>query len=358
MTFNRFVRILLTWLFPALPGAFAQLPLPAISPPGASSTALGIQIGVVVNTKSGQPVTNLRQQDFTILDNKSPRPIKTFRVVSGAQEPVEVIVMIDDVNTPYDSVAYVRKATEKFLESNGGSLAHPISIGVFADSGLKIDNLFSTDGKSLSRDLEHRVIGLRQITTSTDWGDQQRLAISLRALHQLVTFAAPLPGRKIILWISPGWPLLSGPTVYLLPPQHQQIFGDVVYFSSQLRHSNIVLYNINPLGLAESTFDANYYNTFVKGVAKAGDAQFASVSLQVLSVQSGGLTIEAETDVAAMIQKCLADADSWYEITFDPLPADKPNEYHHIEVKLDQPGLIVRTRDGYYANPIAVDPAH
>ena len=54
-----------------------------------------------------------------------------------------------------------------------------------------------------------------------------------------------------------------------------------------------------------------------------------------------------------MIQKCLADANSWYEIAFDPPPPDKPNEYHHIEVRLDQPGLVARTRTGYYSNPVA-----
>ncbi len=47
---------------------------------------------------------------------------------------------------------------------------------------------------------------------------------------------------------------------------------------------------------------------------------------------------------------------SWYEITFDPLPADKPNEYHQIQIKLDKPGLVARTRTGYYANPRIIEP--
>ena len=59
-----------------------------------------------------------------------------------------------------------------------------------------------------------------------------------------------------------------------------------------------------------------------------------------------------------MIQNASLDADSWYEISFDPPPADKPNEYHHIEVKLAQPGLVARTRNGYYSNPTAFEPSH
>jgi hypothetical protein len=58
--------------------------------------------------------------------------------------------------------------------------------------------------------------------------------------------------------------------------------------------------------------------------------------------------------VTGMMAQCLQDVKSWYAISFDPLPADKQDEYHHIEVKVDQPGLIARTRDGYYANPVAL----
>jgi hypothetical protein len=52
-----------------------------------------------------------------------------------------------------------------------------------------------------------------------------------------------------------------------------------------------------------------------------------------------------------MIQKCLLDANSWYDISFDSTPSPKSDQYHHIEIRVDQPGLVARTRTGYYANP-------
>jgi len=338
----------------SLPSAAQQSPH-STSQPGPGSSSQRIQLDVAVDTKSDQPVTNLQQQDFTILDNKSPRPITAFKTVTAKQEPVEVILLIDAVNTPFNLVAYMRDETEKFLKTNDGKLAHPTTIAVFRDQGIQLSDGFSTDGNTLSNALQGYNIGLRSITRDSQWSENDRLTISVRALHQITTYAASLPGRKFIIWISPGYPLLSGPGYVLTAKQEQQVFSDIVSFSSQLRQSKITLYDVNPIGVSQPVFGANYYQTFLKGVAKPEDAQFGEVGIQVLSVQTGGLTIESNSDVDGMIQRCLADADSWYEITFDPPVADKPNEYHHIEIKIDQPGLVARTRTGYYTNPAAAD---
>jgi VWFA-related protein len=356
MTVIKFVCAVLALFFAgSLPAAAQQLQ-PSTSKSGPSSDR--IHLDVVVDTKSDQPVTDLHQQDFTILDNKSPRPITSFNVLTAAQEHVSVIVFIDAVNTPYELISFTRSQTEKFLKANEGTLAYPTSIAILTDDGIQLPKAFSANGMELSDDLEHRSIGLRQITRSSQWSAGDRLTLSVRALHQLTQFASRLPGRKLILWISPGFPLVSGPGYSTLTPKAEQaIFGDVTYFSTELRQNNITLYNINPVGSSQSVFSANYYENFLNGVAKPDDAQFADLSVQVLSTQSGGLALISNNDVTGMIQECLLDAASWYDITFDPPPADKPNEYHHIEIKVDRPGLVARTFTGYYANPTA-GPSH
>jgi VWFA-related protein len=360
MTVTNNATKLVCAIFPALfacsLSAAAQQPMLAAS---TSPSPQQIKLDVVVDTKSGQPVTTLGQQDFTILDNKSSRPITSFKVVTGAQEPVSVILFIDAVNTPYELVASMRSAAENFLKRNDGALANPTAIAVLTDSGVQLPSTFSANGMALSDDLEHREIGLRQITRSSQWGAGDRLTISIKALHQLTFFASRLPGRKIILWISPGFPLASGPEYSSLSSKAEQgIFGDVTYFSTELRQNKITLYNVDPVGTSQSTLSANYYENFVKGVAKYDDAQLADLSIQVLSAQTGGLDLVSDNDVASMIEKCVADANSWYEISFDPPPPDKPNEFHRIEVKLAHPGLIARTRNGYYSNPTGFEPPH
>ena len=343
-----FARIVCTSLATVLPSGIAaagQQPRP---------TAQGIRIDVVVNTKSGPPVTSLDEKNFTVLDNKAARPITHFKIASAASEPVSVIVLIDAVNTPYQTVAYAREGVEKFFKANEGQLANPTSLAVLTDQGVQLDSNFLKDGNALSDALEHRQIGLREINRSSEWGAQERFEICMKALGQLMAFAGPVPGRKIVLWISPGWPIISGPQVYLDGHQANQIFNNIINVSTQLRETNLTLYNINPVGVTESLQRADYYESFLKGVSKASQVQIGNLALQVLALQSGGLALESNSDVSGMMLQCLQDAKSWYEIGFDPLPADKPNEYHHIEVKVDQPGMVVRTRDGYYANAIAL----
>jgi VWFA-related protein len=349
MTLARFLYAFFAASLCGLSVASAQQPEPAAPP---ASQAL--RLDVAVDTKSGQPVPDLHQQDFTVLDNKIPRPITYFKIKSPADQPVSVIILIDAVNIPYQVVSWSRQQVEKFLKSNEGQLTYPTSIAVLTDQGVQIDNGFSTNGNTLSDVLERHEIGLRQITRDSEWGDPERLQICIKAFQQFLGYTSTLPGHKMILWVSPGWPLVSGPRNYLTSSQEQMIFNEIVGISTQLRQIDLTVYDINPIGVTESLERADDYEAFLKGIAKPSQVEFGNLGLQVIAVQSGGLALEGNSDIAGMIQRCLADAKSWYEIGFTPLPADKPNEYHHIEIKLDQHDLNARTRDGYYANPTSV----
>jgi VWFA-related protein len=335
--------LLLPW-FSAVVSA-QQNPPP---PPGAESS---IRLDVVVTPKSGAPVTGLEQKDFTLLDNKAQQPITSFKAVSGATTPVEVVLFIDAVNTGYQTIAYERDQIDRFLRANGGHLSHPIRLAIFTDAGAKMQQGFSTDGNALATSLDEQTVGLRSITRSAGfYGAVDRFELSMRALQQLAEVEAPRPGRKLILWVSPGWPLLSGSHVQIDSKQEQTLFNAVVNLSTQLRQARIILYNVNPLGAAESQ-NVFYYEQFVKGVTKPNQISGGNLALQVLAVQTGGLVLNSSNDVAALLQQAFADTDAWYEISFEPAKADRPDEYHHLEVRIDKPGLIARTRQGYYAQP-------
>ena len=222
-----------------------------------------------------------------------------------------------------------------------------------SDSGTTIGNTSSQDGNALITGLNQRLSGLRTIGRSQGiYGAEDRLQLSLRAIEDLVNYEAPRPGRKLVVWVSPGWTLLNGPRLDLTSKQQQQIFHSIVGISDGLRGARITLYAVDPLGVADAAgFRTFEYKEFLKGVKTAGQAQFGDLALQVLAYQSGGRVLNSSNDVAAEIATCVADANAFYVLSFGSPAGDGPNEYHALEIKIDKPGLAARTRSGYYAQP-------
>jgi len=318
--------------------------------PSTPLAASSVSLDVVVTPKSGPPVADLQQQDFTILDNKTPRHITSFHAFGG-QAPIHVLIVLDAVNVPYESVAYSRGEIDKFLHANGGRLAYPTQLAFFTDKGMQVQQGFSTDGNELSSSLDQYAVALREIRRSSEWQESERFDLSISALRSFTESQANLPGRKLILWVSPGWPLLSGPRIDLDYKQQNQLFSLIVGLSTQMREAAVTLYNVNPIGAAEGVGRAFYYEDFLKGVSKPGQVQVADLSLQVLATQSGGLVFTGSNNLTAMLQQSVADGQAYYELSFDPPRADHADEYHQIEVQVAKPGLTARTRQGYYQQP-------
>jgi VWFA-related protein len=342
----RFGRLLIPALLCAAAISAQQNTAPA--PPANSK----ITLDVVVSPKSGPPVADLQQQDFTVLDNNSPQAITSFKVVTGREAPIQVVLVIDAVNASYQTVSVARPEIDRFLRAEGGRLAYPIALVLFTDKGLQSLGNFSTDGNALSAALDQTDVGLRSISRDAGfYGATERLDLSIRTLGQLATNLGSVQGRKIMLWVSPGWPLLSGPRVQLDSKQQQMIFANIVDLSTKLRSARVTLYNINPQGNTEALGNVAYYKDFVKGVSKPSQVAVGDLGLPVLATQSGGEVLNFNNDIASLLQECISDSVPYYEISFDPVPSDKRDEYHHLEIKLAKPGLTARTRQGYYAQP-------
>jgi len=348
---RRWSWLCVLWL--SVYSGFAQTPTSA----QIADAGRRITLDVVVSDKSGKPIPGLDQRDFTLLDNKQPSKILSFDAIQGsaaaADPPVEAILLIDEVNTAFTAVSYERQQVEKFLRRDGGELSRPTSLVFLSDSGAEMGKLSSRDGNALMAELNEHESGLRTIRRSQGvYGAEDRVSLSLKAIEQLAGYEATRPGRKLVVWISPGWPLLSGPRDELSSKDQQRLFGTIVALSDGLRRARITLYSIDPLGTNDAVgFRTSYYEEFVKGVKKANQVHIGNLGLQVLAVQTGGRAIHSDNDVAGQIADCIADANSFYVLSFEGLPGDGPNEYHSIEIKIDKPGMTAHTRTGYYAQP-------
>lgn len=329
---------------------------PALAQRSEAATAAGkgrIQLDVVVTDKAGNLVTGLGRQDFTLLNNNQPRPILWFDAVDGtgskADPPVEVILLIDTVNLNFEGVSFVRQEIARFLTQNGGHLAQPVSIFLLSDENLSRLSRPSTDGNALAAELNQADSKLRTITRSQGaYGAIDRLKISLQGISVISETEAKRPGRKLLIWAGPGWPMLDNVNFDSTPQQQRGNFTLIAGLSGALRAARLSVYSISA---GQSNLQAFLYRDFVKGVRSPENANPPNMALKVLAVQSGGQVVGPDNDLASQMARCAADGGFYYTMSFDPPRADRTNEYHELKVQIDRPGLIARTRTGYYNQP-------
>lgn len=379
---TRTLRLFLLFLLLPLPAIFAQSnPSPQPAPPQTAqpqaappqpaqaanpspSTPAGVAdrqmiLYVQVTEKSGAPVRGLQKDDLLLRDNNNPQTITSFYAVNGrpavaSDPPVEVIVAIDNINATFTNVSFERDQIKRYLLRNGGELPQQTSLIVVTDTGSSVQKKPSKDGKALAAFYDQYEIGLRSTTRSQGLaGAEERASLSLNALNSIASYARTVPGRKLLIWISPGWPLFASPNITQLTPQNQKMFFHaLVGISTALERARITLYGIDPLGIDDAaSYRTNYYKTFLKGAPSAKQMQIGNLGLQVLAVQSGGAVVNSTNDLATAIAQCVADAESYYVLTFNPPVASQPDEFHALEVTIEKPGVTVRARSLYYNQP-------
>jgi len=328
-----------------------------------------IYLDVVVRHKSGPPMKGLQQSDFTILDNDVPQTMTSFAAVDGQQAGIEVILVLDAVNIGSREASIVYQEVEKFLKSDGGHLAHPTAVAILTDNGLQPQLDFSQDGNAIRAALGKHPIALRSITENSDrGGGAARFEISFQALAQILAADREKPGRKIILWVSPGWPPLVGlekERDAKLRQLQEEVFGNVVEVSTQLREGRITLYSLDPSALADLEMGLTDPPTvhlrpsdrevYVAAAYKPSDIGPGALRLETIATQSGGAALHPGNDLASALRKCLADAAAYYEISFDPTITTRPSDYHRLEIRIAKPDLVARTRQGFYSRPWPVE---
>ncbi|MGA9719403.1 MAG: VWA domain-containing protein [Acidobacteriaceae bacterium] len=319
-----------------------------------------IKIDVVVTDAAGHPVAGLQQQDFTLLDNKKPQPIRFFQAISGAagstenDPPVEVILLVDEANNLLHNIAYERYQIDRFLRQNGGRLAQPVTLMIFNDRGVQAQPQPKLDGNAVAKGFDQVGSSIHTIPVAGGYDAIERLQLSLKMLRMIAAVEAGKPGRKLLIWIGPGWPMLAGPGYQQSERSLRSEFITIVEVSQLLREARVTLYNINAFDPASSgqMMRMDYYKSFLKPVKSVHEAQTGNLSVPVFAVHSGGLVLNATGNLATFINTCVAEAKAYYTIGFDPARAEHTDEYHALEVTVDKPGLKARTNTGYYAEPL------
>jgi VWFA-related protein len=314
-----------------------------------------IRVDLVVGDKSGNPVVGLKQQDFVLRDNAQPGRIVSFQSFDGItakpDTPVEVILVIDTVNLSQEQVASAKSSVEKLLRANQGHLAQPVSVFLLSTAVLSSTHAPSTDGNTLA-DQVARGTDLPVVTPTmvlqpgqtyrgamTPEGAANR--ISLNALGAIAIEERRKPGRKLLFWIGPGWPVDSGGC--------DISFDSVTEFSTRIREARITLWSANAWPYREPGFV--YQNLLLEPAKSAKDVKAGHLALAVLATQSGGGMLNTSGDLGKRIGEQIQQANAFYTLTFDPPRTQEVDEYHDLKVEVTGAGITARTAAAYYDEP-------
>jgi VWFA-related protein len=318
-----------------------------------------ITIDVVAEDKLSHPTRGLQASDFTVLDNNQSQNLVGFRAMDGngtTPDPVHILIVVDMINCDFTTVAREREQLGEYLNQDSGRLGHPTGLAVLTESGLKMMTGSTLDGKALMTNFQKVQTEIRSVGRAAGfYGAAERLEMSLAQLSQLAAYEGTQPGRKMVLVISPGWPLLSWAGTEEDTKQRAWVFNSIVHLSNGLREAHVALYCLDPFELGRT--NPFYYQNYLKPVANIGHAEYPDLALQVLAEHSGGRGLTTGRDILGEIDTALHDAGSYYELTFEAPTADHPNEYHGLRVKTDKPDLKILTTAGYYAETQALAPA-
>ena len=309
-------------------------PWPASSPDFAEGL---IKLDVVVTDKTGTPVAGLTKQDFTLLDNGQPQKLVSFRAVDGFSAPFDpanpsprVILVLDGLNL--DSVQYeaAHRAAQDFLRQNQGR-RQPYATTIYR---LTRKGLFASEGALVEFPDSHRGCGSAN-------------SKSLTALGKIVLDQRRMPGRKLLVWIGPGWPVALTANC---PSGLADSFDWITEFSTRMREARIALYQVSIWSGGDVI--ANEYLVPPKAARGANPAH---LSLPALALRSGGRVLNFGSELAGLLNQAVAEAGACYTLTFDPPHASAVDEYHEIRIETARPDNVARAIDGYYDEPSYYD---
>jgi VWFA-related protein len=309
-------------------------------------------IDVVVTDAEGRPVTNLAPWDFTLLDNGQPAKIRTLQNSLEASEPApELIFVLDAITLSSQQLTQTESAIVQFLQRNGGLLEDPCLLYRLTRDGLFSSSKLTRDGNLLAKEVEqHKSPRMVWRSVRNDgpnllraWvGGSQPNTLSVRALGSIAIDQREIRGRKVVVWISPGWPVKSG----------EIGFDEATELSTRLREARITLDNVNVWPNPDPSFN---YLDYLEAPRSQKDMQPAKLALPVIATHTGGLVLDSSGDLDRDIERCAAKVRSFYTLTFNPPHTYQMDEFRDLHVQVDRSALTVRAPTGYYNEPVYFD---
>ena len=358
---------------------WAQNQAPDAIPTFQTGTRL-VQVDVVVQDKKGA-VEGLAKSDFTVFDNGVPQAIAIFSVremknisrttplpegvfanrpINQEGEPVAgTVVLFDRLNTPPEDQAYARLQALKYIEKTSRheqiavySLNKTLTVlQTFTGDRDRLEQAVNRSNPELSVDLatgdllkgvndglfaqSSGNVVLHGLQETRANARLRREDITAAAFATIARHLSGLPGRKKLVWITTSLPIsFTEQREYNgISTVEYQSYGPKMDRSiRELNDANIGVYPVDPRGAGTDLADSN------------------TSSALILAHMTGGKASYGNNDLAGAIEEVLTDTDLTYTLGFYPSADKLDGKFHEVTVRVNRPGVEVRSRRGYSAS--------
>jgi VWFA-related protein len=366
----------------------------AEQPPLRVTTRL-VEVSVVAETKEGQAVADLKQEEFRLFDQGREQRIAAFAPPAAARpapaRPLPpntfsnrldklgapagaTVILFDGLNTRLTDQAYARRQVLKFLRQlRPGERVALYVLGrgprilqdFTSDVAAVRDALEKFQGEpSPSLDFplydpavsaaEHFGAWLGELAVNLiEHFEEDRAFRTARSLIAIAQHLERLPGRKNLLWVSGSFPIsieleqLPRPSRSGRRPR--SISPEVERAARALNNANLAVYPIDARGLmAPQEYRADLAAA-AEHVPGRDQAMFATMRL--LARRTGGRAFYNNNDLYAALRRATEDAGRAYVLSYYPSHEEWNGRFRELKVEVSRPGVELHYRGGYFAQP-------
>jgi VWFA-related protein len=366
-----------------------------------------VQVSVVVHGKKNEPVAGLTKDDFEIYDAGVKQQVATLAVDAplpaeaaasaqaakrahpnvftnetgtqpGAPKTVTVILM-DGLNTRMEHQAYARQQLVKFLHT----LTADDRVALYSlGRELRILHDFTEDPQVLLKALDrsHLHLGPELADSNpaesnsgnddldkfldgsneklADFQTVNRVGTTLNAIEAIAQHLAQLPGRKNLIWISGGFPLDIGMDEMVLgSTSDRRMFTDEMEHATRaVTAAGLAIYPVDARGLMTNPDNDAAAPTGKNALRRPPGPSKAMLAIQkthstmrILAERTGGKAYLNSNDLKAAIRGAIDDSKLTYVLGYYPTHGTWDGKFHELKVRVNQPGVNVRHRLGYFA---------
>lgn len=297
-----------------------------------------VSLPVVVTTREGRRITDLKKEDFQVIEDGVPQEIAGF---AATDEPVSVALVLDTSGSTELELARIQNAAIEFVNQ-----LHPddeVAVLSFAED-VRLQQDFSIDRDKNEYGIKKTRSGGCTVEYEAVW----------LALNDVLK---PVKERKALVLFTDGVDTCSrkasmNETLELAKETYATVYS--VYYNTegdmyQRRPGPTIGGYPMPGGIPPVVNP--YPPVYGPGGMGSTRAEYMAGRnyLSKLSEYSGGLLFDGMQDLSGAFEQVAKELASQYSIGYYSTNTKHDGKFRKVEVKLNKPGLVARTKKGYFA---------